>query len=116
LPLVGWVIQEGYLRITLLPKTTLGKWSLGIILAGILFYVLFFMVVRFGYRGGDTFGVKDVALASPMILAVVSAISSMVVGIISIIKSRERSILIFLATVVGLFAFMLVVGEFLSPH
>jgi hypothetical protein len=100
----------------LLPKTTLGKWSLGIILAGILFIVLFFVVVRLGYRGGDTFGVRDIAPASPMILSVFSAISSMVVGIISIIKSRERSILIFLSTAVGLFALILVVGEFAFPH
>lgn len=104
------------MHITLLPKTTLGKWSLAIILAGILFLVLFFMVVRLGYRGGDTLGVKDIAPASPMILALVSAIASMVVGIISIIKSRERSILIFLATAVGVIAFIFVIGEFLAPH
>jgi tellurite resistance protein TehA-like permease len=104
------------MHLTLLPKTKLGKWSLGLIIAGLVLYGIFFIVVSLGYRGGETFGIKDVIPASPMILMVLAAIASMVVGIISVIKSKERSIIVFITIVIGLFALALVVGEFVVPH
>jgi hypothetical protein len=93
------------MNITILPKTILGKWSLGTILVGILLYMIFFIVVRLGYRSGVN------VPASPTILLFISAIASMVIGIISVIKNKERSILIFITIVMGLLALVFLVGD-----
>jgi hypothetical protein len=93
------------MKINILPKTTLGKWSLGTILAGILLYVVFFMVVRMGFRSGVH------VPASPTILIFISAIASMVLGIISVFKSKERSILIFITISIGFLALVFLVGD-----
>jgi hypothetical protein len=46
----------------------------------------------------------------------ISGIAAFVTGLISMIKSKERSILVFLAAVVGLYALIFFLGEFLFPH
>ncbi|MFH0847030.1 MAG: hypothetical protein V1894_03085 [Chloroflexota bacterium] len=46
----------------------------------------------------------------------ISGIAALVTGLISLIKSKERSILVFLAVVVGLFTLIFFLGEFLYPH
>jgi len=104
------------MKSTLLPKTTLGKWSTGLIIVAFLLFVVFLIEVASGFRGGDTLDFSDLWAGIPMLLAGVSAISSMVTGIIGIVKSKERSILVFLASAIGLFALLLVAGEFLFPH
>jgi hypothetical protein len=101
---------------TLLPKTTLGKWSIGLIIAAFLLFVVFFIEVASGFHGGDTLDFSNFWPAIPILLAGVSVISSLVTGIIGIVKSKERSILVFLATTLGVFALIFVVGEFLFPH
>ena len=58
----------------------------------------------------------NLALAIPMLLAAVSGVSALVTGIIGIVKSRERSVLVFLATVIGLFVLIFSLGEILFPH
>ena len=46
----------------------------------------------------------------------VVGIAALVTGLISIIKRNERSILVLSATLIGLFALLFVLGEFLFPH
>ena len=50
-----------------------------------------------------------------MLLAGVSGVSSLVTGIIGIVKSRERSVLVFLATAIGLVVLIFSLGEILFP-
>jgi hypothetical protein len=88
-------------RITILPKTPLGRWSVWLAAAIILLIVLGIVL------GG--LGVLDIPSGSVVLITVfpavgISGIGSFVTGLISIIKSKERSILAFLAVVVmGLF-------------
>ena len=93
----------------------MGKWSTGLIVAFFLFFALFAALVASGQRGGETF-FGNLALTIPAFLAGVSAISAMVVGIISIVRSRERSVFVFLATVIGLLVLIFLLGEILVPH
>lgn len=99
---------------TLLPTTTLGKWSFGLVIAAFLCYAVFLVEIASGFRGGDTWTWDWPTI--PVLLAGVFIFSSMVTGIIGIVKSRERSALIILATAIGLFFVLLVLGEFLFPH
>ncbi|MFC1967795.1 hypothetical protein ACFLVX_00175 [Chloroflexota bacterium] len=103
------------MRISLKPKTTMGKWSTGLIIAFFLFFAVFLIVVASGQHGGDTF-FSNLALTIPMLLAVVSSVSALVTGIIGTVKDGERSVLVFLATVIGLFVLTFSLGEILFPH
>jgi hypothetical protein len=98
----------------LLPTTTLGKWSIGLVIAAILCFAVFLVEIAAGFRGGDTWTWDWPTI--PVLLAGAFVFSSMVTGIIGIVKSKERSVLVILATAVGLFFSLLVLGEFLFPH
>jgi len=93
----------------------MGKWSTGLIIAFFLFVAVFLILVASGQRGGDTF-FSNLALAIPGLLAGVSAVSAFLTGIIGIVGSRERSIVVFLATAIGLFLLILIIGEIVFPH
>jgi len=93
----------------------MGKWATGLIIAFLLFFAVFLILVASGQRGGDTF-FSNLALTIPMLLAGVSGVSALVTGIIGIVKSRERSVLVFLATAIGLFVLVFSLGEILFPH
>ena len=98
-----------------MPRTIMGKWSTGLIIAFFLFFAVFLILVALGQRGGDTF-FSNLALTIPMLLAGVSGVSALVTGIIGIVKSRERSVLVFLATAIGLVVLIFSLGEILFPH
>ena len=103
------------MRISLRSKTTLGKWSIGLILSLIVFYILFQLLVFSGQRGGETF-FSNLALTIPILLAGICGIVAFFVGVIGIIKSKERSVLVFLTTLVGFSVLFFVLGEVLVPH
>lgn len=103
------------MKITVLPKTSLGKWSIGFILALILFFVLFIIFVVSGQRGDDTF-FSNLLLAVPMLLGATCGEAALVTGLIGIIKSKERSILVYLAIFIGLEILVFGLSEFLFPH
>ncbi|MGD0353113.1 MAG: hypothetical protein ABSB38_06420 [Dehalococcoidia bacterium] len=103
------------MRIDVLPKTSLGKWSVGLIAAFILFLVLFIILVVSGQRGGETF-FSNLLLTVPMFLAGTCGVAAFVTGLIGIIKSKERSILVFLAIFIGFDILVFCLGEFLVPH
>ena len=84
--------------ITILPKTPLGWWSVGLVVANILFFVLSQVILG---PGPD----YNMALANTLtIVATCIAVAAFVTGLIGIIKSKERSILVFLTTAIGLYS------------
>ena len=103
------------MRITVLPKTSWGKWSVGLIVAFILFFVLFLILVASGQRGGGTF-FSNLLLTVPMLLAGTCGVAAFVTGLIGVIKSKERSILVFLAILISLYILVFCLGEVLVPH
>ena len=101
------------------PKTILGRWSISLIIAAIVLFAAFLLEVALGLRGGDTLDLSDfsqIAPGIPVMLAGVSILSAGITGIISIVKYKERSILVFLALAMGVFALLFILGEFLFPH
>jgi hypothetical protein len=93
-------LKEGTnIRITILPKTPLGRWSVGLVIAII---VLFMVVPEVANRP------LEVAASSGFACL---AGAALVTGLISIIKNKERSILVFLTMAIGLFALIIAVGQ-----
>jgi len=100
------------MRITILPKTSLARWSVWLAVAWILFFVLFMVAAESGFakdsglgRVLDTYilGSKcQVIDIAGLIPTTGMSAASFVTGLISMIKSKERSILVFLVMIVGL--------------
>jgi hypothetical protein len=103
------------MKITIVPKTTPGKWSTGLICGFFLFLALLIILAASGQRGGETFS-SNLALAVPGLLAAICGIAAFFSGVIAIIKSKERAVLVFLAAFIGLDVLLFCLGEFISPH
>ena len=98
------------MQISILPKTSLGRWSVGLAAVCIVFLILPMVL-----RGS---GVAERGSLGAMMLGftwVISGIAALVIGLVSIIKAKERSILAFLAVVVmvlvNLFGLLMFIGE-----
>lgn len=85
---------------TILPKTYLGKCSIGLI---IIFFI-FFVAIRF------TSNLPFQLIEAAILPLVAFGALSFFTGIISVIKNKERSILVFLSTAMGLYVLIYWVG------
>ncbi len=96
---------------TILPKTRLGKWSFWLAIAFVVLMMAPWFLSRIisqtiGIPFGFSFGM----------LSILSGIAALVTGIISTLKQKERSLLVFLAIIIGFFALVFIIGEFVVPH
>jgi len=105
-----------------MPKTTLGKWSLGLIAA---MPVLFFIgpalsnLLYKSVPAGNTI-LEDIAgrpvLALMMLAGMVSGISAFITGLMAIIRQKEHASLVYAATMIGALLILFLLGEFIFPH
>jgi len=98
-----------------LPTTSLGKWSVLFVVCFALSIAALYLLIFLGERGGDGF-FTNLWLAIPGLLAGVFGILSFAVGAFAILRQRDRSVLTFAATILGLFVLLFVTGEILFPH
>ncbi len=84
------------MRISILPKSVLGWWSIGLVVASIVFMELFEAIL---YSGPDY--TMALAVTLTFVLAAIGGAAS-VTGLISIIKRKQGSILVFVSTAIGL--------------
>ncbi len=98
-----------------MPGTRLGRWSVGLIVIFFLLFATFQLLVASGQRGGETF-LDNLVLTVPVFLMGICGVLSFFTGVAGIIRSKERSVLVFLASLVGLFVLIFLLGEILSPH
>ncbi len=110
------------MKISILPKTKLGWWSLGLAVA---MPVLFFIGMSFAtllYESVPAGGtiLEDItvrpALALTMLAGMASGISAFIVGLIAIIRQKERALLVYGATLTGVLLIIFLFGEFIFPH
>jgi hypothetical protein len=90
-----------------MPKTKLGKWSIILIPAMVILIFVGTSLANSLYESvpaGDTF-FEDIItrplLAISMLVGFGSGISAFVTGLISIIKQKERAVLVFISTLIG---------------
>lgn len=110
------------MRISILPNTRLGWWSMGLAVA---IPILFFIGMSFAnylyesVPAGDTI-LEDVtvrpALAIMMLAGMASGISACIVGLIAIIRQKDRTLLVYCATLVGVLLVIFLIAESIFPH
>lgn len=93
------------MKATFFPKTSLGKWVVGLSIGFLIFIGVFFLLVEMGERGGDTI-FSNLKLTIPYFIAVFSAIASFFIGFNASFQDRkknqrENSILVYLCMVLG---------------
>jgi len=104
-----------------MPKTKLGKWSVWLILAMPVFFYMGFSFVSFyeGIPSGRTIP-QDIVVrpgvALPMLTGMFSGISAFITGITSLIRKRERALLVFVSTIMGGLLILFLLGEIVFPH
>ena len=105
-----------------MPKTQLGKWSLGLIAAMpvLLFVGMSFTDLLYESVPAGNSILEDIAgrpaLASTMLAGNISGISAFITGLIAIIRQKERAPLVFVATIIGALLILFLIGEILFPH
>ena len=104
------------MRVIFIPRTKFGRWSVGFTVVFILLFAIGNLVVSVrGPRAGQAF-LSDPLLSIPMLGSGASAIMAFFLGFVSIIRRKERSVLVFMATVIGFLILFFVSGEVLVPH
>ena len=109
------------MRLGFIPKTTLGRWSVGLIVAIPIFFYIGMSFVSFyeSVPAGTTI-LRDIVvrpgIALPMLAGFVSGIAAFFIGIVGIIRKKDHSILIMLSTAIGFLVLLWCVAEILFPH
>lgn len=105
-----------------MPKSKLGKWSIGLI---VTMPALFFLAQQFmhwfyeGVSSGDTI-LDDVVnrpfLAVTMLVGMASGASAFFTGIIAILKQKDKGFLVYISTVLGALTIIYLTMEMAFPH
>ena len=89
-----------------MPKTKLGKWAGGLSAVLLVFFIALIL-------GRNLFGIQP---GTPLIVivgicAMIAGIAAFVTGAVSLIKFKDRSFVVMLATIIGIIAMLIVVME-----
>lgn len=88
------------MKLTLLPKTTPGKWSVGLSIA---FIILIWAKIQYSIH------ILSFAIAALGLIG-------FFIGIIAFFRNKDRSILNLLPILVGLLIILWIAGELIFPH
>ena len=106
----------------IIPQTTAGQWSVGLIVAMPILFIIGSSFTNSLYQSisaGETV-FADIAarpaLALTMLAGMLAGISSFITGLLAIIRQKERTILVYVSTVIGTFLIVFLIGEILFPH
>jgi hypothetical protein len=102
------VVYDSIVHISVLPKTSFGRWSVGLVIASILFFALSDVLTGFEPLGPGSNPI--LALALTIVLAGILGAAS-ATGLISMIKNKERSVLTFVSTAIALWGLIGAVGS-----
>ena len=90
------------MKITLSPKTRLGKWSVGLTIFFLLLITAFFVFMLLGLVTFDEGHWWDwtIGIAVPLV------ISTFIIGIMAVRKNKEHSVLVYISIFIGLCAIL----------
>ena len=109
------------MKLTVLPKTRAGKWSLGLIIAmpclifaGSVLVQLYPNVPPAGTIQADLISRPGVGI--PALAGMASGLLALITGLVAIIKHKERALLVYTAVAMGLLLVFFLAGEFFYPE
>lgn len=105
--------QSLWQRISKWPGTRLGWWSVGL---AALFEILMIINNSIFMRLPEDVTWRVTILPFYGIFLMLCGLAAGIVGLIAVTRQHERSWLVWLAILLGLFALVFVLGEFLVPH
>ena len=104
------------------PKSTLGRWSVGLILTMVVLFIIGTSFTNSLYKSvsaGESI-LTDIfarpALALSMLSGMVAGISAFFTGILAIIRQKENAVLVYISTAIGTLIILFLVGEIIFPH
>ncbi len=106
----------------IIPKTILGKWSIGLIIAMPLIFAIGSSLANSIYESvsaGDSIWADITArpaLALSMLAGMVSGIVAFITGLLAIISRKENAVLVYVSSAIGGLLMLFLVGEILFPH
>jgi ABC-type thiamin/hydroxymethylpyrimidine transport system permease subunit len=95
------------------PRTRLGWWAVGLSAAYLVMYILNTAVLM---RLAEDVSWRQTALPFYGISMMLCGLVAGVVGLLAVIRSRERSWIVWLALLLGASVVSFVLGELLFPH
>jgi len=107
-------------RIT--PTTPLSKWSVGLIVAMPVLFIIGTSFTNSLYKSVPAGGtlLADIAarpaLALTMLAGMVAGISAFVTGLLAIIRQKENALLVYISTVIGALLILFLAGEIIFSH
>lgn len=113
-------MPKHFWRIT--PNTILGRWSLALIIAMPILFVLgtsFTSLLYESVPAGGTI-LADIAarpaLALTMLGGMAAGISAFITGLLAILRQKENALLVYASTLIGALLLFFLAGEILFPH
>lgn len=110
------------MKVNLIPKTKLGKLSVVFIIAMPILYSIGMSFTDSLYKSvpaGNTIP-KDIvarpALALTMLSGMVAGTLAFVLGLTAITRKKERTVLVYLSTLIGMLHTLFLIGEIVFPH
>ena len=106
----------------IMPKTTLGKWSVGLIVAMPILFIIGTSFTNSLYKSVPAGGtiLADIAarpaLALTMLAGMVAGISAFIMGLLAIIRQKEHALLVYVSSSIGALLVLFLAGEILFPH
>ncbi len=106
----------------LLPGTSLGRWSVGLIAVMPILFVIGSSFSRSVYESipaGRTI-LADIAarplLALSMLAGMAAGISGFITGLLVLVKRKENALLVYVSTAIGGLLIVYLIGELAFPH
>lgn len=105
-----------------LPRTTLGLWAIGLLVAMPILFVIGLSLSTSVYESvpaGRNF-LADVSarpwLALAMLAGMAAGISAFIVGLLAIFRQKENALLVYLSTAIGGLSTLLLIGQLAFPQ
>jgi len=104
------------------PGTTFGKWSVGLIVAMPILFIIGSSFTNSLYESTPAGGtiLADISarpvLALTMLTGMAAGISAFVLGLLAIIGQKENALLVYASTVIGALLILFLAGEIVFPH
>ncbi len=90
------------MKVKWLAKTKPGRWSVWLLGAEILFFLIFYVQVAvFNQRGGDTI-FSNLFLTIPMFCAALAGIAAAITGFVALFRKKDKAVTVAISFVIGL--------------